>query len=73
MVLAPNPFGEIGRAIRMVELAKLSHRELIAVYTSWQNECQFYWRSHAAFAAEMLGSEEPTNKLKGIQELTSQG
>ena len=33
-------------------------RELIAAYTSWTNECQFCWRSHAAVAAEMLGSEE---------------
>ena len=33
-------------------------RELIAAYTSWTNDCQFCWRSHAAVAAEMLGSEE---------------
>jgi len=33
-------------------------RELIAAYTSRANECQFCWRSHAAVAAEMLGSEE---------------
>lgn len=33
-------------------------RELIAAYTSWMNECQFCWRSHAAVAAELLGSEE---------------
>jgi uncharacterized peroxidase-related enzyme len=33
-------------------------RELIAAYTSWINECEFCWRSHAAVAAEMLGSEE---------------
>jgi uncharacterized peroxidase-related enzyme len=33
-------------------------RELIAAYTSWTNECEFCWRSHAAIAAEMLGSEE---------------
>ena len=33
-------------------------RELIAAYTSWTNECEFCWRSHAAVAAEMLGSEE---------------
>lgn len=32
-------------------------RELIAAYTSWTNECQFCWRSHAAVAAEMMGSE----------------
>ena len=32
-------------------------RELIAAHTSWTNECQFCWRSHAAVAAEMLGSE----------------
>ena len=30
-------------------------RELIAAYTSWTNDCQFCWRSHAAVAAEMLG------------------
>ncbi len=33
-------------------------RELIAAYTSWINDCEFCWRSHAAVAAEMLGSEE---------------
>ncbi len=33
-------------------------RELISAYTSWTNDCQFCWRSHAAVAAEMLGSEE---------------
>jgi uncharacterized peroxidase-related enzyme len=33
-------------------------RELIATYTSWTNQCEFCWRSHAAVAAEMLGSEE---------------
>jgi uncharacterized peroxidase-related enzyme len=33
-------------------------RELIATYTSWTNECEFCWRSHAAVAAEMLGDEE---------------
>lgn len=35
-----------------------SLRELIAAYTSWTNACEFCWRSHAAVAAEMLGSEE---------------
>lgn len=33
-------------------------RELIAAYTSWTNDCEFCWKSHAAVAAEMLGSEE---------------
>lgn len=33
-------------------------RELIATYTSWTNQCEFCWRSHAAVAAEMLGSEK---------------
>lgn len=33
-------------------------RELIAAYTSWTNQCEFCWLSHAAVAAEMLGSEE---------------
>lgn len=32
-------------------------RELVAAYTSWVNECEFCWKSHAAVAAEMLGSE----------------
>lgn len=32
-------------------------RELIAAYTSWTNQCEFCWRSHAAMAAELLGSE----------------
>jgi uncharacterized peroxidase-related enzyme len=33
-------------------------RELIAAYTSYANECQFCWKSHAAVAAELLGSDE---------------
>ena len=33
-------------------------RELIATYTSWTNQCEFCWRSHAAVAAELLGSEK---------------
>src|ERR1700685_3423528 len=33
-------------------------RELIAAYTSYNNECEFCWRSHAAVAAELLGSAE---------------
>jgi uncharacterized peroxidase-related enzyme len=33
-------------------------RELIAAYTSWTNQCEFCWRSHAAMAAELLGSED---------------
>ncbi|MFP5249937.1 MAG: carboxymuconolactone decarboxylase family protein [Acidobacteriota bacterium] len=33
-------------------------RELIAAYTSYANRCEFCWRSHAAVAAELLGSEE---------------
>ncbi len=33
-------------------------RELIAAYTSYQNECRFCTASHAAAASEFLGSEE---------------
>jgi uncharacterized peroxidase-related enzyme len=33
-------------------------RELIAAWTSMQNECRFCTRAHAAAAAELLGSEE---------------
>ncbi len=33
-------------------------RELIAAYTSWTNQCEFCWRSHAEVAAEILGSEQ---------------
>lgn len=33
-------------------------RELIAAYTSRMNECEFCLRSHAAIAAEILGSED---------------
>jgi uncharacterized peroxidase-related enzyme len=33
-------------------------RELIAAYTSYLNECEFCAKSHAAIAAELLGSEE---------------
>jgi uncharacterized peroxidase-related enzyme len=33
-------------------------RALIAAWTSFQNECRFCTRAHAAAAAELLGSEE---------------
>ena len=33
-------------------------RELIAAWTSFQNECRFCTRAHAAAAAELIGSEE---------------
>ena len=33
-------------------------RELIAAYTSYQNECEFCAKSHAAIAAELIGNEE---------------
>lgn len=33
-------------------------RELIAAYTSYQNECGFCFRSHAAAASELLGDEQ---------------
>lgn len=33
-------------------------RELVAAYTSYTNECEFCWKSHAAVAAKMLGSED---------------
>ena len=32
-------------------------RELIAAYTSYQNECRFCTKAHAAAAAELLGDE----------------
>jgi uncharacterized peroxidase-related enzyme len=41
----------------------LGLRELIAAYTSYANECQFCWRSHAAVAAELLGSEELVRRV----------
>lgn len=54
----------------MVHLARLSHgiirhpstisigmRELIAAYTSYQNECAFCTQAHAAAAADLLGEE----------------
>lgn len=33
-------------------------RELIAAYTSFQNQCEFCAKSHAAIAAELIGKEE---------------
>jgi uncharacterized peroxidase-related enzyme len=33
-------------------------RELIAAYTSCQNECPFWRKAHAAVAAELLGDED---------------
>ena len=44
-------------------------RELIATYTSWTNRCEFCWRSHAAVAAEMLGSEKLVGN--GLENLES--
>jgi uncharacterized peroxidase-related enzyme len=35
-----------------------AQRELIAAYTSFQNQCEFCAKSHAAIAAELLGNEE---------------
>jgi uncharacterized peroxidase-related enzyme len=46
-------------------------RELIAADTSWTNECQFCWRSHAAVAAEMLGSEELVHSVLSDLESSS--
>lgn len=43
--------------MRAPSSVSLGLRELIAAYTSWTNECQFCWKSHAAVAAELLGSE----------------
>lgn len=45
-------------------------RELIAAYTSRVNECEFCWRSHAAVAAEMLGSEELVRQVLDDLELS---
>jgi uncharacterized peroxidase-related enzyme len=55
----------------MIHLGRLSHgilrgpssispalRELIAAYTSYQNECAFCTRAHAAAAAELYGDED---------------
>lgn len=44
--------------MRAPSSVSLGLRELIAAYTSWTNECEFCWRSHAAVAAELLGSED---------------
>jgi uncharacterized peroxidase-related enzyme len=38
-------------------------RELIAADTSYTNECQFCWRSHAAVATELLGSDDLVRKV----------
>ncbi len=38
-------------------------RELIAAYTSYTNECEFCWRSHAAVAGELLGSHEMVRQV----------
>lgn len=44
--------------MRSPSQVSLGLRELIAAYTSWINKCAFCWKSHAAVAAELLGSEE---------------
>jgi uncharacterized peroxidase-related enzyme len=38
-------------------------RELIAAFTSYTNECEFCWRSHAAIAGELLGSHDLVRKV----------
>ncbi len=40
-------------------------RELIAAWTSFQNECRFCTRAHAAAAAELLDSEELVRSVFG--------
>jgi uncharacterized peroxidase-related enzyme len=40
-----------------VHLARFSQGVLIAAYTSFQNECAFCTKAHAAAAAELLGDE----------------
>ena len=43
-------------------------RELIAAYTSYQNECRFCTNAHAAAAAELLGDEDLVWKaLKNLE------
>ena len=43
-------------------------RELIAAYTSFQNECEFCAKSHAAIAAELIGNEELVwNALRDLE------
>jgi uncharacterized peroxidase-related enzyme len=62
-----------------VHLARLSHgvirqpstisvgmRELIAAYTSFQNECAFCTKAHAAAASEFLGEELVWSALRDV-------
>jgi len=45
-----------------------AQRELIAAYTSYQNQCEFCAKSHAAIAAELIGSEELVwNALRDLE------
>ncbi len=46
-------------------------RELIAAWTSFQNECRFCTRAHAAAAAELLGSEELVQSVLNDLEASS--
>ena len=45
-----------------------AQRELIAAYTSYQNQCEFCAKSHAAIAAELTGNEELVwNALRDLE------
>jgi len=45
-------------AIRTSASISVGMRELIAAFTSYQNQCRFCTQAHAAAASELLGNEE---------------
>jgi uncharacterized peroxidase-related enzyme len=45
-------------AIRTPASISVAMRELIAAYTSYQNQCRFCTQAHGAAASELLGNEE---------------
>jgi uncharacterized peroxidase-related enzyme len=55
-------------AIRTPASVSVGMRELIAAFTSFQNQCRFCTQAHAAAASELLGDEELVwNALRDLE------
>jgi len=52
--------------IRQPATIDIGRRELIAAYTSYQNECAFCTQAHAAAAAELLGEDLVWSALRDV-------
>ncbi len=53
--------------IRRPSTISVGMRELIAAYTSYQNECGFCTQAHAAAASELLGAELVWSALRDLE------